>query len=42
MTPPEPTPTGRHTFGRTLLHVLIVQAVALLLLWFLQTRYPAG
>jgi hypothetical protein len=42
MTTPEPAPTGRHTFRRTLLHVLLVQAVALLLLWLLQARYPAG
>jgi hypothetical protein len=35
-------PVERGAFRRTLLRVLAVQAVALLLLWLLQSRYPAG
>jgi hypothetical protein len=40
MTPDEPT-SGRppRSFGRTLLYVMIVQAVSLLFLWALQAHY---
>ena len=31
--------TNGNTFGRTLVRVLVIQVVALLLLWALQARY---
>jgi hypothetical protein len=34
--------TARRHFRRTLVRVLIVQAVTLLLLWLLQARYYSG
>ncbi len=40
MIPDEPAPNHRpRSFGRTLLYVMIVQVVALLLLWALQAHY---
>ena len=42
MPPSEPTPpesSGRPTFRTTLTRVLLVQVVALLLLWLLQSMY---
>jgi hypothetical protein len=42
MTTPEPATSERRAFRSTLIRVLVVQAVALLLLWWLQARYPAG
>jgi hypothetical protein len=42
MTTPEPATPGRRAFRSTLIRVLAVQVVALLLLWLLQARYPAG
>jgi hypothetical protein len=35
-------PQAKAAFRRVLIRVLAVQAVALLLLWLLQARYPAG
>jgi hypothetical protein len=35
----DPAPDGRRTFRRTLLRVMLVQVVALALLWLLQARF---
>lgn len=35
----DPTPDGRPTFRSTLVRVMIVQVVALALLWLLQARF---
>jgi hypothetical protein len=35
----EPAGSGRHRFRRTLIRVLAIQALTLLLLWLLQSRY---
>jgi hypothetical protein len=35
----EPAPDERRVFRKTLVRVLIVQAVALLLLWIVHARY---
>jgi hypothetical protein len=42
MTADQTTDTERRRFRLTLVRVLIVQAVSLLLLWVLQSRYGAS